>query len=575
MIRNFEEIRDMLALSGFYYKLMFFYTNKKTDKIKIDKKQLLKEINEACYFPKKAWERIEEIETSEEIISFLEECNKKIDRITEERDKQTELVLNDFDADVRSAFMNVLPESYFSPRVKAVGNEVAIVAVDNDSYIQNLIFHNAKITGQLYESATVWYELNKTENGYRFEILLRDENSDGEFKEDNLVIIEFSDVSLKTVVFNGMNCPFDENPWEYLGNVAQGICSKAEFTNVALNSEEKELLPLAGFLDKCFFDKEDLILKYEAECFIELAKEKGCEDVVKDVEKILNAKNHSKQELYKKQLISVICKQKYESLWREVFERFSKAQSNYPSKAETVCPPEYLAEKRNAVTDIFRENGYEGEYPDFYKKVNSSKVSLNSSYSVSYFAGGKKKTEYHIKCVEYSLNGELTIEFICSRGFLRKKDKNSFAIADAYSCTFNSSGKSFFDVLLAYFPKSEDEEGLFKTPDVREFAQVAVKKAEHKRLSKEERENYHFQTQAPFSHKLIAFIMIFLFTGILFGIFMTLGFMLIEVVLGFIVTGSFETVGELLSETPWWLLFLGSSALFGLSIAFIEVLAKK
>lgn len=556
------ELKDLLEVKLFYEEIIEKYSDYETAKEKLSKKALEKRM-ELYFSPLNTIkDTLSEYETVGEMLEAIKSFNYKAQEIYDDRNNRAAVVFESLGENVKSALENTLEGSSFFD-YKEKDGELSIVSDISDSYRRTLNFCNSHVTGKLHQGYVFWYELDKTQSGYSLRILT-DEDEEEEF-----VTIEFSDISIKMEVYSGMNCVFGDNPWEYLGNVANEICSKEELPDCELNSEEKKLLPIAHFLRNCFYNtfSED-----EGRAFILIAEQNGFGDIKKYVEKVLQKEKESSKTYRQSLLISQLCLQKYEPLWRVIYNMLQKSQSEYPSMAEKVCDEDYLAGIRCEITEVLREKGYSGEYPDFYRSADSSKRKFAAkSYGDVYFAGGRKKSEYRIKCVEYTCVEGVTVEFICTSHFSGKKD--DVTITDVYSNTFNSKGKSFFRVMPATFSEDEEMALLMEAPSVKEFAEVAVKKAELIKLDKNERKNFYFQTEVHTSPLFI--IICFLFSGVLFGLLLTIGLMLISCLLTLIVSGSFIAVGEMILEIPWWQYFLFAAVAFGGMMAIFTFINDK
>ncbi len=256
--------------------------------------------------------------------------------------------------------------------------------------------------------------------------------------------------------------------------------------------------------------------------------------------------------------------QKYEPLWRELYNLLVKTQKEYSSKA-SVAFSELLDETRNNIQKLLESHGYSGTYPDFVKSGAIRGIRLADSYGMSYFTGTEKNVVYHIHCTEECFNKHLMIEFICGTKLLRKND----TAGDAYSCLFNAKGRSFFQT-ISYESDYINNDGELETNNLEQRVQIAVKKAELQKLTKEERKAI-VGCDIPY---LILFFLVFFVMGGLFGIFMTLGMALLAVLTCLIVRQP-QAIPSIFMDIPWWALFLLAWALFGGAMGVITILAKR
>ena len=94
-----------------------------------------------------------------------------------------------------------------------------------------------------------------------------------------------------------------------------------------------------------------------------------------------------------------------------------------------------------------------------------------------------------------------------------------------------------------------------------EVVEVAVKKAELKRLSKRERGMKSYDRREPLGAYVIM--------GLLFGFLFTFLFAILGCVMVLIFDG-FKGVSTVLKDFPWWQIFVSSGVLFGLAMAIVN-----
>ncbi|MGN1127218.1 MAG: hypothetical protein ACI4RI_07230, partial [Ruminococcus sp.] len=175
------------------------------------------------------------------------------------------------------------------------------------------------------------------------------------------------------------------------------------------------------------------------------------------------------------------CKE-YEVLWREIFKIISEAQKDYPSQASVFVQSSVPEETRAKIQSLMENHGYMGEYPDFVKQGSVKGSPFVNSYGDGYFVNKKKIAVFHIHCTEIFHGEDLVVEFLCGTEMLDKDE----TMGDIYSCLFNSKGNTFFTT-VNYESDYFDESGEAQSQNLETRVQIAVKKAELKKLSKEER----------------------------------------------------------------------------------------
>ncbi|MCH5303294.1 MAG: DUF3878 family protein [Ruminococcus sp.] len=380
--------------------------------------------------------------------------------------------------------------------------------------------------------------------------------------------IRFTDAKIDTPLFRADEQLFLDTPWDYLESIAGAILDKYILSAEYLNDREKELLPLIAEISKLsywryipdefksadFTQLKFYIIRFEYNELLPL---------VEVLEKEFFDEN--KKERIIKKLVSKLNTQKYEPLWREIYNILVKSQENYKSKETVCCQKELLKETRSNIQRLMEFHGYSGQYPDFTKKGSTRGVHLAESYDMSYFVGAKKNVVYHIHCIEEYFNEYFTIQFLCGTELL-KKNENA---GDIYSCLFNAEGRRLFQT-ISYESDRVNFDGERETDDLEQRVQIAVKKAELIKLTKKEREEI---MGYDFTYWKL-FLLVFIGMGGLFGIFMTIGLILIGIVLCLIFAMP-QKIPSMFLEIPWWSLFLLAWVLFGGAMGVITVLAKR
>lgn len=511
-------------------------------------------------FPEEINKKLSADRPIEDIVEFLDGCNKKFEEFEKARDSQWQKVINDFDDGVKRTF-NLLKEDFGIYFAEFLQNETRIVFAESFSYTRILILHsNVKNTAEKIFSEVIntrWCEIEKNKDGYCFEALI--------FDRDEPVEILFDSAQVGAEVYSAVNSCFEQRPPENIISISEEIYRKSLISNSLLNVREKEIFPLIEFLT-LFHNNYDVCINEDGRKILCSLAQKQGRLKIKRIAERLSEKN---RERYGAEFCIELCKPDNEPLWRDIFNMLQGSQKGYPIKTEKLCDREILEKTRISISEVMYKNGFTGEYPDFYKKSKTEKCRLLNSYYISYFTGRKKDIDCYVKCAEIYGAFDLTVEFLCGTAFSNNKN-GSRTVEDIYSCTFDAEGKRFFKTLTAFVPKNEEK--LKEFPNIKSFAEAAAKSAELKKLSKEEKNNLYYQSG---SLGCFGVIFLFLFTGILFSALMTIGFMLIEFVAALIITGSINEFGDLFIGTPWWKYFLFMAVLFGGGTAAFTVLSYR
>lgn len=390
-------------------------------------------------------------------------------------------------------------------------------------------------------------------------------NSDSDNEIYEKIEITFSDASVEISLYKANELLFSETPWDYLHLIAQAIVDRASFSESIINEKEKALLPLLSEIDLLspyiYFDNETPTPDFSN--LKSYAQKYDYSELVTLIEELENNYGGKKHNKCLKRLINALNLQKYEPLFREIYALIKDTQSDYPTEFADSCPPDMLISIRNEIESKLHENGYNGTYPDFVKTGRLNGIHMVQSYDVDYIIGFEKNAANHIHCNELYTENGVKIEFLC--GFERLRGNEP---SDIYSCMFNSKGKKFFQSFFVDIDMNSDSEEQRQT--VYKFTKIAIKKAELKRLTKEERKAANIYAYSDLS----VFLSVFIIMGGLFGIFMTLGFMLIEVAVTAMV-GLANEIPVLFMTTPWWLIFAACWVMFGGAMGVVQIIGKR
>lgn len=413
--------------------------------------------------------------------------------------------------------------------------ENVLLNVGGIATYHHIVFCNAQIDGEKFYLPD-HIELSKTEEGYLLEFV----------EEETIISMPFSHVEMRLSPIHAA-CATDYflvmagTPWDFLAQYARGI---AEHIQKGIANERELAL---GDIAKYLADEQ---LKQVPESFLELARRHNAE---RAVEKYMG----KRQKLFRE-----LSKQKYEPIWRELFEAFEASQEGLPQEWEFYCTSEQFEEHKRFVTVQMRLRGFEGEYPHFCKKAPFRRLSLMNAFGESFFVGFEKHASHHIYCRADCRGGEKKIHenYLCGTVFRKTPEEET----DIWSCFFDRRGKTNFSAVFHY-PQEES------TAEERSLlASAAAKSAELRRLTKEERTlKQNFQTPA------LVYILMFLFMAVFFGAFWTLGFMLIISIMTLLVTFSFAMVAEIILGIPWLLVAVVAGVLFALPMTIVAWLADR
>ncbi len=522
------------------------------------KKKIRKWINRTqlkdVSFKKNLLKCIDDTVSDDDFIAFLLECNKYIEEKGTWKHQLFEKVAVDFDDDVKKAFIYLFEEREFCDDIQQQPGSITFVLNEDNAFRWKLILQTSLQTnlprGVFFDFSNA--RINKADNGYT----LICEITDYENEESCPLVIPFHSATVESELFSAAEQEFFDSPWETLSLMANDILGKNAIGSHCFNEKEQELIPLLKELKAlmfCGFNEVDVVdfsilrsyfQKYELNHLLVLMEkvlleEPASHKYVQRLAKLVNALNQAK------------C----EPLWREVHQKIVQSQQGYQVKT-CACDSDQLTQIRCQIEQYFYELGYQGEYPNFHKVGPMKGIHLAHNYNLTYFVGAEKKVEYIIKCTEKVYGGRLHIQFLCGTAIM----KNNETVFDIYSCCFNKRGRRLFKTL------DWQEENLNV---LQQFVKVAAKKAECLKLTKREKECCNINRFSWWE-----FFWIFVVTGGLFAVFMTLAMFVICCIVTAVTVG-FGDIPEMIREMPWWLLFLIGFIGFGGAMGCIEAQARR
>lgn len=299
--------------------------------------------------------------------------------------------------------------------------ENVLLSLGSVATYHHIVFCNAKIDGEKFYLPD-HMELSKTEDGYLLEFV----------EEETVISMPFSHAETRLAPIHAIRATdyflaFVNTPWDFLAQYARGI---AEHIREGIaNEQELALCDIAKYLANAQF-------KQIPEAFRALARRHNAERVVDKY-----AKKTAK-------MFRELSKQKYESMWRELFEAFEASQEGLRQEWEFYCTPEQFEEHKRFVTVQMHLRGFEGEYPHFCKRAPFRRLSLMNSFGESFFVAFEKYASHHIYCRAACQGGEKRFaeKYLCGAVFRKSAEEET----DIWSCFFDRSGKTKFSAVFNY-----------------------------------------------------------------------------------------------------------------------------
>ena len=501
-----------------------------------------------------------------DVLLFLKECLDLEKSLAREKEANLEEDFSALDVSAKSALKHLL-ELAFWPEIQAVGSDLKIITDDTPTFRRTLTLKNVDAVPkdkQGYYCRNLGMVPKKEENRFCFYGELEDPVED----TAEIFALTFENATVEIEVFNPCNAiTFWENPWDFLRTISFAIGMKADLPGDYCNRKEKELLPLI---------KEIVALEYWMKqpeqklfSFSELKKSarkygyNQAERLLSQLETIQPG-DHAFYKTVKK-LMAILCEKTCEPLWRELYNRISASQTEYPNKVDSLCDKEVLSNVRKDIQTLMASKGYIGTYPDFIQDGVLKGIHLEHSYNMTYFVGMEKRVQYHIHCFEaLEENDSLTIQFLCGTAFLKKSEEET----DIYDCLFNAKGRRLFHTVHHDIPLRTEKNA--EADDLETAVTIAIKKAGCIKLNKTEQKQFYGRMLPGWG----IFWWIFLIAGGMFGIAMTLIAMLL-CIMTTAAFGLFSDIPEMLKTMPWGLLLAIGWIGFGGAMGIIEVLASR
>lgn len=247
--------------------------------------------------------------------------------------------------------------------------------------------------------------------------------------------VTFTSAKTEIISFNPTNSYLYSTPWEQLLNISLCILDKQEFEN-SLNKLEIELLPLLNEIKYLSFSYDNTT--QSVSIFKTLIEKHNFLELSPLIKKIESKNTSEKRRTFlSHQLTNKLNLIKYKPLWQEIHDLINDSQKDYPFEIVTQKTKGTITTFKNKVTNIMQEYGYDGVYPDYYKKSNLKGIHLFEAYNLSYTIAFEKNAVHHIHCEEFINENHIDVWFIYGTEFLKSNQE----MTDINTCRFNCKGK--------------------------------------------------------------------------------------------------------------------------------------
>lgn len=567
------DIKFVESLGLQYNSAKYFFETEPVDAPAKIQKKIRKRIEKyhipAETYPPEVMQYIGKDVSDEDFLKFLKECYDWVELNDTQKKQLFDEASTDLTEEVKDAIQTLIEDYDYYGNIRKVGKDAQFDVGYNAGYDRTLTLVNASGVPEGSFDCLSFEDGSLIKQSDEYILSGEAENYDDSTTPFS---IRFTDAKVDVTLFRADEQSSSVTPLEYLASIAGNILNKHLFLpSEYLNSKEKELLPLiteiCALSNWIFIPDESNPADFsQLKSYVVRLGYNELLPLFESLEK--NFSDDKKKNRIIKKLRSNLNTQKYEPLWRELYNTIVETQVEYPSKATAYCTTELLDETRSRIQRLMESHGYSGVYPDFIKKGTTRGIHLAESYDTSYFVGAKKNAVYHIHCTEEYYNEHLSIEFMCGTEILRKNE----TAGDIYSCMFDAKGRRFFKT-VSYESDYINPDGECETQNLEQRVQIAVKRAEFIKLTKEEREEV-CDTLPRWQIFLLMTLAFGVIGGLLFSIIMIIGFMLMGVLLCLIFAMP-QAIPSMFLEIPWLKLFLLAFGLSFVGMGILEVISLR
>jgi len=437
---------------------------------------------------------------------------------------------------------NILASTCLLQRTVQNDSDLLIYFYNDNCHI-TLILKNASGIFDNLSGVEIWEsELSYAEESKRYSLQITYENITS--GEEMNTAVHFDDADAEIIPVNCSDLLFGISPWQNLAHIACKIQDKKAFGEEYLNVAESELDGILGelrcleLLWGCKSDTENVTFDGLKEIFSAY----GHADIVKRLTKLekASAKKTSAYNSLSHELTSILSKPKFESVFRDIYNKLYASQLSYPKASELIRDKSDISHKLHK---LITRQGFVGEYP-YYKAADGKPAFV---YVNDYVTS------------DGSVNTELSFG-----------SSSSYDAKDLISCMFLSRQNKIGKI---EYRDSAEKQLYFGgcTNDLETAVKIAIKKAKREKLTKVEATILYGKDSG-----IITFLTVSLLAAIfsvIGAVLMSAGAMLIELLLS-LLSGRIADFPSLFFDTPWLLIGLVSFGLFFGAVLLIYVIIR-
>jgi len=462
---------------------------------------------------------------------------------------------------------------------------IIFTVVDHPVFTARIILVKAVFsTGRLKPDASLIHiEVKKNMTGYGFSFL----QTSGSDKEGIKLICQNITGEINLWDYRRA-CPLfnQNNLLNKLYNLSGAIILKTEILgDEFLNDQEKDLQPIARYVEET--TRNDQAGAKSKTCavrldhagldkLLQLAQETQSPDIPPILQDIGAAQTGQAQKAAFKRLRSAFTQAQNEAFVIGLIDRFEAGAARYKNKYETLVPLLRQVQIAELITQVMKSRGFTGRYPNFRQETEFRGLHVLLKNEMPHFHYHERNMNAAVYCIESVSRNHIHLDFICSTVFLRDNERDKRDHIRPETAFFNDymKGRRYGRVLSYMSDSPYDAYPLYEEINQKApaYATAAAKMALQARLDKNERA---FQ---PSSGSLAWAMPLFcLATGLVLGLFMTLGLVVLAFLLGLLITGNFQdTLREvaLLSDYAVKICFIGGGSAYGLIMGLLIIWSK-
>ncbi len=492
-----DYLANMYMMSYIDIELYDRYSEKSLQK---QKKRILKFVKDTISeFPQEVQYYFEKSTPAKELFELIYNCHKE--SLKEAERRKTEFFENNkgLSQDVLKALWDL--SDFSLENFKFVNGTLRIVVEDTPCLKRILVLETDDVVPPYNpESSYAVSGLQYINDGYQLKLTqwIYDDCSEDSVEKD--FFIGFKNANVEIECYRNVPFVYAITPWDLLMTYSNWLCEKHKSAPDYCNAKELELLPLAKELGTLSMlvgaDNESL----EYPLLTAYATKMGFSELGELLEKALEKVNEKR--LKNKFWFGVnswlrvkMADAKYETLWRDLFQKFQDSQSEYPLKTDAVCDPQLINGIRKDIENQMHTKGYSGAYPNFEKTSDISLRTITKLDAQDETLIGEKNVKHYVCCVETCDGDGINIVFYSGLDATKGR-----VCPDIYACMFNGKGRMFkTSEYSQFFENDADIYSFIPSQSLDVAVSIAVKKAEGLSLNKAERKQFgiEFSYSAP------------------------------------------------------------------------------